>query len=139
MKYLSTIFGLLILLCCTKPVQAQKAYDLISYQTTIYGNKMSLQLADGYLLASKVTIHSRSGDQVFSPSQGEPDAGGDLRFDPVKSTGRFKANKGSWLILKKLNGPVYPAQLGAVYWNGKTQQTIVLLKVDDIKQATRNR
>ncbi len=124
MKNVSTFIGLLIVLCCTDPAQAQKAYDLIKYQATVYGNKATLQLADGYILASKVTIHSKYGDQVFSPSADEPDVQGDLRFDAVKATGRFRNNKGSWLLLKKFNGTEYPSKLSAVYWDGKVQKVI---------------
>ncbi|GAA4328826.1 hypothetical protein GCM10023149_33020 [Mucilaginibacter gynuensis] len=58
---------------------------MISYKTTIAGKATTLQLADGYLLASKVKILSKLGNQEFSPSADEPDAKGDLRFDPVNS------------------------------------------------------
>lgn len=126
MKNLFKILSFLLISCCCAPfAQAQKAYDISNYKATIYGNPTSLQLADGYLLASKVTIRSQQGNQVFAPSAAEPDARGELRFDPVKATGRYKNNRGSWLMLKKLNATDYPAQLKAVYWDGKVQTAVV--------------
>src|SRR5207244_4279733 len=110
MKNILRILSLLLIpLFYTTSVKAQKAYDMISYKAIIYGNQAKLQLADGYLLASKVTISSNFGDQVFSPSAAEPDARGDLRFDVVEATGRFKNSKGSWLKLKKMNRAAYPS------------------------------
>ncbi|WP_457132153.1 hypothetical protein [Mucilaginibacter sp. UYNi724] len=107
------------------PASAQKAYDLIKYQASVYGNKTTLQLADGYLLASKVTIHSKFGDQVFSPQANEPDNQGNLQLSFVKGGGRLKDNKGSWMLLKNLNGPEYPLQISAVYWDGKMKKAVV--------------
>lgn len=124
MKNTLLILSLLITLGCTTSAKAQKAYDMISYKSIIYGSQATLQLADGYLLASKVTIRSKFGDQVFAPSANEPDARGDLRFASVKSNGRYKDNTGSWLTLKKLNDPEYPAQIKAVYWDGKMQKSV---------------
>lgn len=125
MKNTLTILSLLIALCYGTSVQAQKAYDIIRYKAIVYGNQTTLQLADGYLLASTVIIRSKFGDQVFSPSSVEPDAQGDLRFDAAKSTGRFKNNKRSWITLKKLNGQEYPSRIKAVYWDGKVQKAVV--------------
>ena len=123
MKNTLVILSLLISLCCTTSAKAQKAYEIITYKATVYGRPATLQLADGYLLASKVIIRSKFGDQVYTPSA--DDAQGDLRFDVVKATGRYKDSKGSWLTLKKLDGPDYPSQLKAVYWDGKMQKVIV--------------
>jgi hypothetical protein len=123
MKNTLIILNLLIALCINS-AKAQKAYDIITYKTNIYGNQAILQLADGYLLASKVIIHSKFGNQEFAPSADEPDTKGDLRFDAIKGYGRFKDNKGSWLMLKKINGQVYPKQIKAVYWDGKMQKNV---------------
>jgi hypothetical protein len=120
-----TILGLLLTLFCTLPAKAQKAYDMILYQGTIYGNQAVLKLADGYLLASKLSMSSKLDKQEFSPSAGEPDARGDLRFDAAKATGRFKDNKGSWILIKKIGGAEYPSRIMAVYWDGKMQKTFV--------------
>lgn len=125
MKNTLIIFSLFISLYCSTSAQAQKAYDVINYKAIVYGNQTTLQLTDGYLLASKVIIRSKLGDQVYSPSANEPDARGDLRFDAIKSTGRYKDNKGSWITLKKLNEPDYPSQIKAVYWDGKVQKIVV--------------
>jgi hypothetical protein len=121
LRYIFILYGL----SSANLSQAQKAYDLIKYQASIYGNKTTLQLADGYLLASKVTIHSRFGDQIFLPSADGPDTQGTLRFDAVKSAGRYKSNAGSWLTLKGLNKSTYPTQIKAIYWNGKVQKIII--------------
>ena len=128
MKKAFSLFMFMILIFGIKSAQAQKAYDNITYKTTIYGNRTTLQLADGYLLASKITIHSKFGDQVFACSANEPDDQGDLRFDAVKGTGKYKDNKGSWLTLKKLAGQQYPSQIKAVYWDGKMQSVMVFKK-----------
>ena len=125
MKNTLIVLSLLITLGCTTAARAQKAYDIISYQSMIYGNQATLQLADGYLLASKITIRSKFGNQVFAPSANEPDARGDFRFDPVKPTGRYKNNAGSWLTLKKFNDAKYPLQIKAVYWDGKIQKAVI--------------
>ena len=49
---------LLILIGLTLPMQAQaqKAYDILAYRADMYGNQAKLELADGYLLASKITM-----------------------------------------------------------------------------------
>lgn len=123
------VLSLLATLCGTTSARAQKAYDIIHYQATVYGSVTTLELADGYLLASKVIMRSKFGNQVFSPSADEPDARGDLHFEPVKSTGRYKNNKGSWLTLKQLNVAQYPSRILAVYWDGKVQKTFVFKKL----------
>jgi hypothetical protein len=117
-----------ILMFYTTSVKAQKAYAMISYKAIIYGSQANLQLADGYILASKVTIFSKLGNQVFSPSASEPDSRGNLRFDVVEATGRLKNNKGSWLKLEKINGSAYPLQIKSVYWDSKVQKNIVFKK-----------
>jgi hypothetical protein len=124
MKHTLIILNLLIALCINS-AKAQKAYDIITYKTNIYGDQAILQLADGYLLASKVIIRSEFGNQEFAPSTDEPDTSGDLRFDAIKGNGRFKHNKGSWLTLKKINGADYPKQIKAVYWDGKMQKKVL--------------
>jgi hypothetical protein len=124
MKNAFTVICLLITLCCITSARAQKAYDFIKYQGTIDGNKTTLQLADGYLLASKLTIYSKFEDQVFSPLTDEPDIRGDWRFDAVKLTGSHKNNGGTWLILKGLNKPEYPSQIMAIYRDGKVQKKV---------------
>ena len=125
MKKAFSLFMFLILMCGIKSAQAQKAYDFITYRTIIYGDQTTLQLADGYLLASKITIRSKIGNQEFAPSAAEADDQGDLRFDAVKGTGRYKENKGSWLTVKNLNGAEYPSMLKAIYWDGKMQKTFI--------------
>jgi hypothetical protein len=105
--------------------EAQKAYDILSYNANIYGSKTKLELADGYLLASKITIQSREGNQVFAANANEPDKKGDLKFDPIKSTGRYKNIKGSWLMLNGINLINYPRKIIAIYWDGKMQKTVV--------------
>jgi hypothetical protein len=117
--------SLLITFCSTNSAQAQKAYDVISYKAVLQGSTTSLQLADGYLLGSKVTIRSKYGNQVFVPSANEPDRNGKLRFDPVKGTGKHKSKIGSWLIISGLNGVDYPIHIKAVYWDGKIQTPII--------------
>lgn len=119
------ILLLFTLVSAGNSARAQKAYDILSYKATIKGNQATLQLADGYLLASKLIIRSKFGEQVFAPSADEQDAQGDLRFDAVKGIGKYKDNKGSWLTLKKIAGPKYPAQLQAIYWDGKVQKTFI--------------
>lgn len=128
MKNPLTLICLLFYLCSAKPVIAQKAYDVIRYEALIYGRKTTLLLADGYLLASKISIHSNYGDEVFSPDSNEPDSQGYLRFIPVKGTGRYKNNEGSWVILKGLNSPEYPSKIKAVYWDGKMRITVGFTK-----------
>ncbi|RZJ87705.1 MAG: hypothetical protein EOO20_15430 [Chryseobacterium sp.] len=125
MKKAFSLFMFLILMSGIKSAKAQKAYDFITYRTTIYGDQTTLQLADGYLLASKITIRSKIGNQEFEPSSAEADDQGDLRFDAVKGTGRYKENKGSWLTVKNLNGAEYPSMLKAIYWDGKMQKTFI--------------
>jgi len=120
-----TTLSLLLTLFCILPAKAQKAYDMITYQATFYGNKAVLKLAGGYLLASKLSIRSKLGTQEFLPPGGEPDARGDLRFDAAQATGRFKDNKGSWVLIKKIDGPEYPSRIMAIYWDGKMQKTFV--------------
>jgi len=129
MKNSLTLVGIFIILCCAAPAKAQKAYDIITFKTRIYGNPATLQLADGYLLASKVTVQSKSGYQVFTPSAAEADAQGDLRFDVATGTGKFKNIKGSWICLKKMNSPDYSSSIKAVYWDGKVQKTVVFKQV----------
>jgi hypothetical protein len=125
MRITSAIVSLFLILSYTLPAKAQKAYDMITYQGTIYGSKAILQLAEGYLLASKLSMSSKLGKQEFSPSAGEPDARGDLRFDAAKATGRFKDNKGSWILIKKIGGAEYPSRIMAAYWDGKIQKIFV--------------
>ena len=129
MKYTLTLLCFVVLYGAV-PAKAQKAYDVIRYQTIINGSPATLQLADGYLLASKVTIYSKSGNQVFSPSAGEADAQGNLRFDLAMGTGRFKNNKLSWLTLKKMNIPEYASLIKAIYWDGKVQKTVIFKQVN---------
>lgn len=128
MKKAILIFSLFVLIYGISSAQAQMAYDNITYKTTIYGDRTTLQLADGYLLASKITIHSKFGDQVFASTANEPDDQGDLRFDAVKGTGSYKDNKGSWLMLKKLTGQQYSSQIKAIYWDGKMKNMLVFKK-----------
>lgn len=84
-------------LCFGLQAHAQKAYDIISYKVDIYGSPGKLEVADGYLLASKVTIHSSYGDQIFAADANEPNDKGELKFHPEKGTGRYKNITGSWL------------------------------------------
>jgi hypothetical protein len=125
MKNTLIMLSLLFTLSCTTVVKAQKAYDIIIYKTIIYGNKATLQLAEGYLLASKVIIRSNFGNKEFAPLTNEPDAYDQLRFDAVTATGRFKGIKGSWITLGKLNGPGYPSQIKGLYWDGKMRKVVV--------------
>jgi hypothetical protein len=126
MKKALNIINLLLALCWTTSAQAQKAYELIRYQGSIDGNKTTLLLADGYLPASKITIHSKSGDRVFSPSADGPDSLGQLRFEVVRPVKKYKNSAGPWLILKGLDKPTYPFQLEALYRDGKEKRTLVL-------------
>ena len=91
--------------------QAQKAYDILAYRADMYGNQAKLELADGYLLASKITIQSRYGDQVFVANANEPNKKGDLKFNPIKSTGRYKSIKGSWVMLNECFLMLVPVKL----------------------------
>ena len=125
MKNTLIVLSLLITLGCTTAAKAQKAYDIISYKSIIYGNRATLQLADGYLLASRITIRSKFGKQVLAPLTSEPDVHGDLRFDLVESTSRYKNNFIPWLTLKSLNDAEYPLKIKAVYRDGKTQTVVV--------------
>jgi hypothetical protein len=126
MKNILIIFTLLMTLCCyTIPAKAQKAYEILNYIAIIDGHQATLQLADGYLLASKVTIRYKLGGQVFSPSLNELDAQGDLRFDAITEAKKYKDKMGSWIILKNLDEPHNSAQIKAVYWNGQVQKVIV--------------
>ncbi|WP_374951047.1 hypothetical protein [Mucilaginibacter sp.] len=104
---------------------AQKAYDIIFYRANIYGDRTKLELADGYLIASKVTIHSQYGDQVFAANANEPNDKGDLKFDPEKGTGRYKDMTGSWIILNRSPSTNHPNKINAIYWDGKMQRKIV--------------
>ena len=130
MKHTLRLLCLVITLCCAVPAKAQKAYTTITYRTSIDGNQATLQLTDGYLLASKVTIRSKFGNQVFSPAADEADAQGDFKLDASRGTGKFKHNSGSWLTLKKMNGPDYPTQIKAVYWDGKVQKTVIFKQMN---------
>jgi hypothetical protein len=103
----------------------QKAYDHVTYRATIYGNAAVLILADGYLLASKLTIHSKLGNQAFTPNANEADKNGNLQFNAVKSSGRFKNNKGPWFIISGLDQPNFPVQIKAIYWDGKIRKAVV--------------
>ena len=119
---------LVMLLQAGNSAKAQKAYDRIIYKAVIYGNPTTLQLADGYLLASKVTIRSKYGDQVFTTANNAPDNQGDLKFDIAKSTGKYKKSAGSWLTIKGVDVPEYPSRLKAVYWDGKVLKSFVFKK-----------
>jgi hypothetical protein len=116
---------MLIGLCLAIQAQAQKAYDILAYRADGYGTHTKLELADGYLLASKITIHTRYGDQVFVANANEPDKKGDLKFDPINSTGRYKSIKGSWVLLTGLNLNDKPSKIVAIYWDGKVQEKFV--------------
>jgi hypothetical protein len=119
------ITSLLITLWCTNLAQAQKAYDLISYKAVLHGSTASLQLADGYLFGSTMTMRSKYGNQIFTASANEPDENGKLRFDPVKGTGKHIVKTGSWLIISGFNGVDYPLHIKAIYWDGKMRIPII--------------
>lgn len=118
---------LLILVGLSLPMQAQaqKAYDILAYRADMYGNQAKLELADGYLLASNITIHSRYGDQVFVANANEPNKKGDLKFNQIKSTGRYKSIKGSWVMLNGVNLDAPPSKIKAIYWDGKMHEKIL--------------
>jgi hypothetical protein len=115
---------LLLALCTTTPVFAQKAYDVIRYKAIISGQTAQLELADGYLLASKVTIRSANGNLMFTSTADAPDEKGKLRLDQVSGSGRNNNVPQSWLVLEGLSGHGYPPVIKATYWNGKMQRTI---------------
>ncbi|TCD11008.1 hypothetical protein EZ449_05775 [Pedobacter frigidisoli] len=125
MKNPLLILILLVTLVCKNPARAKKSYDLISYKSIIDGSQATLKLAYGYLLASKITIRTKVGEQVFTPLANEPDLHGELRFERAKSTRKHMGNSGSWLTLKKLNDAEYPSQIKAVYRDGKVQKVVV--------------
>jgi hypothetical protein len=124
MRKLLSYLAILVTLCYSTKVYAQKAYDIISYKAKVYGSPAKLAIADGYLLASKIIIYSSYGTQTFAPNANDPDIKGELRFEPVKGTGRYKDNSGSWLTLKGLNSSDYPYKLNAVFWDGKMLKQI---------------
>jgi hypothetical protein len=124
MRKLFSYLAILVTLCYTSQVHAQKAYEIISYKAKVYGSPAKLAIADGYLLASKIIIYSSYGTQTFAPNANDPDTKGELRFEPVKGTGRYKDNSGSWLTLKGLNSSDYPYKLNAVFWDGKMLKQI---------------
>jgi len=41
--------------------------------------------------------------------------------DAIRAIGRFRKNKGSWFMLRKLSEPVYPSQLSAFNWDGNAK------------------
>jgi hypothetical protein len=116
---------LLLALCTTTPVFAQKAYDVIRYKAMISGHTATLELADGYLLASKVIIRSANGNLVFTSMADAADEKGNLRLDQVSGSGRINNFAQSWLVLEGLNGHGYPPVIKATSWNGKMQRTVV--------------
>ena len=127
-RYMKNCYSCLLILLGSSLVMqahAQKAYDILSYSANIYGSQIRLELCDGYLLASKITINSRYGDQVFVANDNEPNKKGDLRFDRIKSTGRYKAIKGSWVTLNGLYLTDHSSKINAIYWDGKIQKRIV--------------
>lgn len=130
MKKVFIIINLLLSLCWTGSAQAQKAYELIRYKGSIQGNRTTLLLADGYLPASKVTIYSKHGNQLFSPSTDGPDSQGELRFNAAASNKGNKKSAGSWLVLKGLDKYPYPSQIRAVYWDTKVRRAVVLRQVN---------
>ncbi|MCJ8211341.1 hypothetical protein MUY27_16605 [Mucilaginibacter sp. RS28] len=121
---------ILFMMCLAFPAHAQKAYDVFTYKAMISGTIARLELADGYLLASKVTLHSRSGDKIYAPTANEPNAAGELKFDLVKGTGHYKDDKGSWLLLKGLKPEGNSNKISAVFWNRKMQKAIVFREVN---------
>lgn len=125
MRDLGIGLKILFIICCTSVAHAQKAYDVFAYKATVGGSVVKLELAEGYLLASKVTFHSRFGDQVYAPNENEPNAAGDLKLDLVKGTGCYKGDTGSWLLLKGLRLASNAKKISAVFWNGKIQKPII--------------
>jgi hypothetical protein len=124
MRNVSIRIALLLLLCTTTPVFAQKAYDVIRYKAMISGHTAILELADGYLLASKVIIGSTNGNRKFASTADVPDEQGKLRLDQVNESGKNNNVTQSWLVLEGLSGHGYPPVIKATYWSGKMQRTI---------------
>ena len=127
-RYMKNCYSCLLILLGSSLVMqahAQKAYDILSYSANIYGSQIRLELCDGYLLASKITINSRYGDQVFVANANEPNKKGDLKFNPIKSTGRYKSIKGSWVMLNGVFFNARPSKIKAIYWDGKMHEKIV--------------
>lgn len=115
---------ILVSLCC-RFTMAQKAYERIIYKTSFPGHSAVLTLADGYLPASKVVVHSKHGNQVFTASAAEADDKGEVRFNAVKGSGSYKNRKSSWIVLRGLNDATLPSRIKAVYWDGKVRQHLI--------------
>ncbi|PST83683.1 hypothetical protein C7T94_14220 [Pedobacter yulinensis] len=87
-----------------------------------------MTLADGYLLASKIVIHSKQGDQLFLPADIEVDENGKLRFDAVQDAVRHRTKEVATITLSGLDEHQVLPTVGAIYWDGKAKRSIIFKK-----------
>ncbi|WP_129714824.1 hypothetical protein [Pedobacter sp. SYP-B3415] len=99
-------------------VLAQKAYDTIHYLGRVEGYRAQLELADGYLLASRITFNTKRGIRVFKAMAHEADKQGKLRFVETKPRQGGGEKTALWVELRNLDADRYSPKISAVYWNG---------------------
>lgn len=103
---------LLIILICAFPVFsfAQKAYETEHYKATIQGREALLNLANGYIGATKIILKQKSKSVSYSPESGAASEKYVLRCNVKGHTDYFVLNH-----VKELFTPVPRVVTGTYY------------------------
>lgn len=107
---------------------AQKAYEMVEYNSTVNGMVVKLSLADGYLVASKITLISKNKKaSIFNPENGVADNNGKLKFIPY--TAPLKPAK-PYFFLSGLRDSfgVIPLTISGKYYDGNKQYSLIFKK-----------
>lgn len=107
---------------------AQKAYETVEYTGTANGMMVKLSLADGYLVASKITLITKNNNaKIFIAKNGVADTSGRLKF--IHYTAPLKPSK-PYFLLSGLQDSfnLVPLTISGKYYDGKNQYPIILKK-----------
>ena len=105
---------------------AQKAYEMVEYNGTINGMTVKLSLADGYLVASKITFVSKKS-KLFYPENGFINSAKQIKFAPNANTNEL--DKEYFILLNPKNDfDKIPQQISCKFWDGKKSYNFILLK-----------
>lgn len=107
---------------------AQKAYEMVEYNSTVNGMVVKLSLADGYLVASKITLISKNKKaSIFNPENGVADNNGKLKFIPY--TAPLKPTKAHFILSGLQDSfSIIPLTISGKYNDGNKQYSLIFKK-----------